>query len=551
MICKIFIVLLLLLPLNTGLAQTVQPVPVDISTELVRIQGKVFYIHHVLKGQTLYSISRVYGVTQNEIHKYNPQVAEKGLQEGMRLQIPQTIGKPLPDAASTTVTTLPAEPMPVVSEPAATTPTTITNPPPMRDPAALYKPLDTTPEELPIEESLIEELPVKKERISHFPCRYVENLPDMDSCETYIHDPEKTGFHVVLLLPLSAQQILNPSAADSVGIAARLRNSDNFVEFYGGALIAVQDMKEQGIIADVSIFDIADAYALRTLINSQRLENADLIIGPIYAASLNELLPYAKERNIPVISPLDPGAESLLSDYPNLFQVPPSIACQQLKLLSGISPLNDRILLVYEDGEDRSLLDAYRSILSGARFLSLLPYKVAKGIAIRDSIRNRLVLDKENRIIVASNSEALVSDLTSNLSPLQSRFKYPITLYGQARWRSFENVDISSLHAMNLHLVTPFFVDYKDADVKNFVHRYRKDFNADPSQFAFQGYDVMKFFITALHHYGPHFGDCISLLQAKLLQGTYQFRMMTPQRGFINTGASLIRYTPEFDIKRE
>jgi hypothetical protein len=104
---------------------------------------------------------------------------------------------------------------------------------------------------------------------------------------------------------------------------------------------------------------------------------------------------------------------------------------------------------------------------------------------------------------------------------------------------------------MNLRLVTPFFVDYKDEEVKNFVARYRLDFNTDPSPFAFQGYDVMKFFLTALHRYGPHFGDCISLLQLKLLQGTYQFRQLEPHSGFINTGSSLLHYTPELDVKRE
>jgi len=533
---KIFIVFLLFLPLCTVSAQTVQPVPVDISKELVKIQGKVFYIHHVLKGQTLYSISRVYGVTQNEIHKYNPQVAELGLQEGMFLQIPQTNGKPLPAATSTTVTTSTPAPTPVTTEPAATT-----SPPPTRDATSLYKPLDIVPEELPI----------KEEELSPALCRYVERDSDISRCEAYIYNPETTVHHVALLLPLSAQQIIQPSAADSVGAAARLRNSDNFVEFYGGALMALQDMKEKGFVVDLSVYDVTDSYTLRAVVNSQKLKNVDLIIGPIHALSLDELMPYAEDRNIPVVSPLDPRAESLLSDYSNLFQVPPAIACQQIKLLSGISLENDNIVLVYDEEEVPALLDAYKSILSGCRFLSLLPYKVAKGTAIRDNIKKLLVLDKENRIIVASNNEALVSDLTSNLSPLQSRFKYPITLYGQARWRSFENVDISSLHAMNLHLVTPFFVDYKDAEVKNFVARYRKDFNTDPSQFAFQGYDVMKFFLTALHRYGPHFGDCTPLLQTKLLQGSYQFRRLSPKGGYINTGASLIRYTPEFDIKRE
>jgi LysM repeat protein/ABC-type branched-subunit amino acid transport system substrate-binding protein len=555
---KIFIIVLLFLPLSAMLAQTVQPVPVAISTEKVKIQGKVFYVHHVLKGQTLYSISRVYGVTQEEIHKCNPQLAGTGLQEGMFLQIPVVEGKTSTDKTSTTFTApetavvKPVTPPPAATTtptpPPAATVTSTTPPPPAAatsvtpppsDRAPLYQPLDAVPEALP----------VKEEQPAPPSCRYVENSPDINRCEAYVYNPKASRFQVALLLPFAAQQ-LSQTPADTVNDATRFRSSDNFVEFYGGALIAVQDMRDKGFVVDVSVFDVATPSALEELINSQQLKNVDLIIGPIYATSLAALLPYAGKYNIPVVSPLDPKGETLLPDYPNLFQVSPSSACQQLKLLSDISPEKDNIILVYdEDSEEQDLIAIYKSVFSGHR-LSLLPYKVAKGIAIRESIRKQLVSNKENRVIVASNNEALVTDLTANLSPLQSRLKYPVTIYGQARWRYFENVDISFLHAMNLHLVLPFFVDYKDNDVKDFVARYRLDFNADPSQFAFQGYDVMKFFLTALHRYGPRFGDCISLLHAKLLQGTYQFHRLTPQGGFINTGASLIRYTPEFDIER-
>ena len=38
------------------------PVPVEISTEKIVVEGKVYYMHQVEKGQTLYSIARAYSV---------------------------------------------------------------------------------------------------------------------------------------------------------------------------------------------------------------------------------------------------------------------------------------------------------------------------------------------------------------------------------------------------------------------------------------------------------------------------------------------------------
>ena len=44
-------------------AQTPNPVPVTISGQKIVVEGKVYYMHQVLKGQTLYSIARAYAVS--------------------------------------------------------------------------------------------------------------------------------------------------------------------------------------------------------------------------------------------------------------------------------------------------------------------------------------------------------------------------------------------------------------------------------------------------------------------------------------------------------
>ncbi len=54
------------------------------------INGTKFYIHTVLKGQTAYSISKAYGVTVEDIYKYNPG-ADQGLQLEQQLKIPVVV----------------------------------------------------------------------------------------------------------------------------------------------------------------------------------------------------------------------------------------------------------------------------------------------------------------------------------------------------------------------------------------------------------------------------------------------------------------------------
>jgi LysM repeat protein/ABC-type branched-subunit amino acid transport system substrate-binding protein len=58
------------------------------STEKVILNGKLYYIHTVQKGQTLYSISRAYGVSETELKNENPAIVSEMIKPGQALRIP-------------------------------------------------------------------------------------------------------------------------------------------------------------------------------------------------------------------------------------------------------------------------------------------------------------------------------------------------------------------------------------------------------------------------------------------------------------------------------
>ncbi|MDF1559638.1 MAG: LysM peptidoglycan-binding domain-containing protein [Bacteroidales bacterium] len=93
-------------------------VPVQVSNERVISGGRAFFMHEVLKGQTLYSISRAYKVTIDAITRENV-IPASGIQTGQMLRIP--ISAAASGAASGTSSA--AQPMPMPKpRPAAVTP---------------------------------------------------------------------------------------------------------------------------------------------------------------------------------------------------------------------------------------------------------------------------------------------------------------------------------------------------------------------------------------------------------------------------------------------
>ena len=60
---------------------------IKLSTDKVKINGKLYLIHIVRQGQTLFSISKAYSVSQIEIAMENPDIY-LGLQVDQALKIP-------------------------------------------------------------------------------------------------------------------------------------------------------------------------------------------------------------------------------------------------------------------------------------------------------------------------------------------------------------------------------------------------------------------------------------------------------------------------------
>ena len=105
----IFILSLFLFSLEPAGAQVYEAPPVTVSTEKVRIGGETYYSHKVIEKQTLYSISKAYGVKTEDILKANPGIGpDRQLKAGSIILIPAG-KKPAQVQDTVRITTPPAE----------------------------------------------------------------------------------------------------------------------------------------------------------------------------------------------------------------------------------------------------------------------------------------------------------------------------------------------------------------------------------------------------------------------------------------------------------
>ena len=127
--------------------------------------------------------------------------------------------------------------------------------------------------------------------------------------------------------------------------------------------------------------------------------------------------------------------------------------------------------------------------------------------------------------------------------------KYNVTLYGPSKIRSFETIEVENFHKTNLHVSLTYYIDYNDQRVKNMLMKYRALFNAEPTQFAYQGYDIASYFIELCSKYGKDWQKYLSHEEKSMLQSTFKC-MQQGDGGYVNHGVRRIVYEKDWTISK-
>jgi LysM repeat protein len=85
-----------------------------------------------------------------------------------------------------------------------------------------------------------------------------------------------------------------------------------------------------------------------------------------------------------------------------------------------------------------------------------------------------------------------------NKASADSIMKGKVTLYGTKDWENFNNIEDALLTKFNVHFATPYNLNYKNNRTKNFDSFYHKTYRTRVSKMALQGYDVTMYFCQYL-----------------------------------------------------
>lgn len=387
------------------------------------------------------------------------------------------------------------------------------------------------------------------------------------------------SFDVAVLLPLYLKENASRSYIDSSKYVkgkavprVMYRPEDwiypgslGFVEMYEGILLAADTLRSLGIDVNMHVYDIRnDTIELTRLINRGEFEGMDLVVGPVHSRNLLIMTKYAGTLGIPVVSPVQLFSDSVLVSNPNLFLANASLGVAQSAISKKASEdYAGNFVFIHKDsaGVDPDVRNFKEKILrelsnripfEEIRFKEFMFYsRSAFGNDSIDRLSHTLTDKSQNIIIIASEEGSVIIESLQAVHTLSKRF--PVKVFGYPVIRGLDNLDPKFIFDLNMLLYSPFWIDYNRKDVKEFNSDYRKKFLTEPSEssYAWLGYDIIYFFLSGLAVHGKDFLIHPEIHNPDLLETEFDFRRKTMNDGFENQKLFQIRYTKEYEIRFE
>lgn len=446
---------------------------------VVKAPEKPVY-HEVLPKETKFSIAKKYGITIEELEKRNPEIIPN-LPIGYQLLIKGTA--PKTDKAVAVVT--PKEtPKPIV---------------PKLAPAINYVDYEVKPKETLYslskwsglsQEELIKLNPALANGVEVGMVLKVPSTAIMtpETKKAYVSLSNKNGSNarkkLVLLLPFNLSKI----EGDTINSTATRLKKDKFLnmtlDFYSGALMAIDSAKTLGIPVDIKIFDSQEtknSSNISSINQENNLESVDAIIGPFYQNNVEKTAELLGKNNVPVISPL---SKDLGNAYPNLYQTIPTNETLKTVMFDYMRAKGGNIIAVV-DKKKESVRQYIRENQKDVQFAPLqengsLSVEGLKGLFVKDRI-NYVVLETANTVMIKWTMSTMMGAMAN----------YKVQLVILEPNETLDTDEINFENLTKLQLMYPSVNrENESPEALVFEKEYRKKNKISPSNYATRGFDV-------------------------------------------------------------
>ncbi len=475
------------------------------------------YVYHVVKqGETKYSIARQYGITLQVLEELNPEVVDV-LPLGYNLKLisnDAVIESRLEDndvqPGYTMYTVQPKETFYSLTRQTGLTQEKI---------------IELNPEAKDgLKEGMVLRLPAQGTAVSGnvVPSKFT------DLTKTLKRSSSK---EIVLLLPFNMARV----EADTSRSRQEFLRTDKFLnmtlDFYAGALIAIDSAKTLGLPLRVKIFDsnetrnTSDIASLRS-----RMLGANAVIGPFFPSNAETAA--MSLDTVPVISPLSRDYEKA---YKNLFISVPSQDKEREAMMNYLMGKGGNVIAIVDAKKNstrRYIRDNYPSV------------RILDGAVNEASLKNLLQRDVQNYVILETESAEMLLNTTKELRNAQNNYNIQLAVLEKTDKLDHDEA-IKRLISLKM-LYPSVNKEGESLEGSAFYRKFREKNGVNPNQYAVRGFDVTFDVIVRLFQQ-ESFRSVMNNTTSQQVENKFMYQ--SSGNGNFNTGVYILYYDDDLTVK--
>lgn len=345
---------------------------------------------------------------------------------------------------------------------------------------------------------------------------------------------------LVLLLPFNTSKI----TGDSLKSVTERLKKDAFLnmtlDFYAGALVAIDSAKALGLNIDVRIYDSQEnkvSSNVTSIVEANDLINANAVIGPFYQQHAERTAELLSANDVPVISPL-----SKESSHPtlNLFQATPPVDVQKTAMFEFMIAKGGNIIIV----ADPKRVTNKEFITKNYPLAQFVATDDNGGVNI-DNLKSLLVKDRRNYIVLDTEKTGMILSTTNLLLNEMTNYDLQLAILEPNETLDYEEVSMKRLTI--LKLLYPSMTRENSSDpAMIFENTYKRDNKIFPSQYAVRGFDVTFDTMLRLSQDVPFAGSAQT--KSEQIESKFEY-VKNETQGYVNKGVYILEYQDDLTVK--
>ena len=448
-----------------------------------------FYYHDVQPKETLYSLSKKYNVSIDDIKAANSNILEEGLKFGQTIKIPKKA-----DLEFSNITTWKRDTLNI------------------KPPQQIKNPIDT-------------EFYVNK------PSLKINLLDSMRLDKPY---------RLAILLPF---KLKNLDEGDKN--YCRDLSKNKILSYYSGIKFAIDSLRQLGLNIHYDVFDTqGSAYVTGKILEATDLSDYNFVIGPVKKDNIEKVAHYLEFDNTPIAVHNYKGNQK----FRNLVVTTSKEQDLQNHVIQYIKENSEhKVINIIFDPRKQALVDTLVLRL-GLPVKKISGNKTKKGYSIyADDIKKALDRQNNNIVILLSDDNSFIFSVLSTLNSLNKNNN--ITLFTINDKKLYEDATNDRMNVFLANLNYHFPSKMLRLINPDLAKAYKARYNSLPDFTAVNGFDTTFDLLVRAANADNLFEGLQKIGRTEQTSKIYLYNH-TPDTGFNNQASVILKISPALDLQK-